>query len=121
LSRHTESTLDGVFRNLFPSNEINYEQILNSLISKDKNIMLKSDIAEPELFSLLLLLGHYLKEIGFNVSSSLIYFYAHTLLKAWVSKKRLSRGEVIEGLKGLLAYAEKMQEQQQGQGLMRRY
>jgi hypothetical protein len=80
--------------------DITYEQILNSLLDS-KDLVLKTEVKEPQKLAGLKIFGKYLEQIGFEEGSSLIEMFIEILNEFMVSYDRQSRREIVDAVKSM--------------------
>lgn len=76
--------------------DITLQQILNALISYDKNLDLKTEIHRPKALSALNVVKQYLDQKGFKNSADTIDLFIDVYLRYMVSYKRQSRKEIVK-------------------------
>jgi hypothetical protein len=80
---------------------ITIQQILNNLLSDDKNLELKTQIDKPLNLSVFYMFADSLKSFGFDDISNLLKSWISIFLKYMVSDDRQSRKEVIRAISSL--------------------
>lgn len=87
---------------LFTPQEKSDQQIMEVaklLVTKDKNLALKTEIDDPLNFAVMGAMGDYLKKMGLHRSAKLIKNILENHMTYQVSYKRKGRAELIEALK----------------------
>jgi len=74
-------------------------EVAKLLVTKDKNLALKTEIDDPLNFAVMGAMGDYLKKSGLDRSAKLIGNILDNHMTYMVSFKRRGRGELIEALK----------------------
>lgn len=113
------SVIKDIYKDLIKSEDLSLEKILAILLKSDDNLALKTQVDNPLGLSILSMLAEYLKTKKLKISSKLLKGFIKLYLEYMVSYKRMSRKEIIEGMKSLYQY-EKDKEMQKNE-LMRRY
>lgn len=88
--------------------DISLNQILNNLLSADKNLELKTHIFKPKELASLSVLAKYLRDKEFPISAKVLDNFIEMYLKYMVSFKRLSRKEVIKALSSMIPEEEEL-------------
>jgi len=92
------SVLDEIIK----TEEISLQQILNNLLSGDKDLDLKTHIHRPKQLASLVVMSNHLDDTGFDGSAKLIDKFINKYSRYMVSFKRMSRIEIIKALSHLV-------------------
>lgn len=92
---------EDLMKDFLRSNEVTYQQILNTLLEGGKNISLKSDIPYPQKLAVLDVLRVMLKKLGWEKSAGSLKTFTKKYLEYRISKNRASRTEVVNALSGM--------------------
>jgi len=74
-------------------------EVINRLMSGDKDIDLKSEIHKPRELSVLNVIRDYAKEFNFKKAASILENFKISYLRNMVSANRMGRMEIVEILK----------------------
>lgn len=86
------------FNSIIRVNETTYQDILNTLLDKDKNLELKTHIVKPKDLTNLRMYGKYFKSIKLVKCGKYIKDWINCFLAYMVSWKRESRKETVRVL-----------------------
>ena len=109
--------LEGLQRDLFKSDDLSFQKILNELLRSDANLPLKTQIENPLNLAMLKTLASLLKIRKMKKSGKMIDDFIKVFLEYMVSYKRKSRAEIIDAVKHQLENEDNKQINQ----LLRRY
>ncbi|MGV9141362.1 MAG: hypothetical protein ACOC1X_00325 [Promethearchaeota archaeon] len=115
MSDYNDIIADDIESEFQEDSDITLQQILNALISYDKNLDLKTEIYRPKSLAALNVVQQYLKQKKFTKSAETIGTFIDVFLKYMVSYKRQSRSEIVkafqfsnEALKATLSISDKL-------------
>ena len=115
MSEYDDIIADDIESEFQEDSDITLQQILNALISYDKNLDLKTEIHRPKSLAGLNVVQQYLKQKGFVKSADTIGLFLDVYLKYMVSYKRQSRNEIVkafqfssEAIKTTLSISDKL-------------
>jgi len=109
--------LEGLQSDLFKTEDLSFQKILNELMRSDVNLPLKTQIENPLNLAILKVLANMLKQRGMKKSGKILDDFIRTFLEYMVSYKRMSRKEIIDAVKHQLESKDDTQFQQ----LLKRY
>lgn len=93
--------LDNIERLFTPQEKEEHKvmEVAKLLVTKDKNLALKTEISDPLNFAVMGAMSEYLKKSGLKKSATLIHNILENHMIYMVSYKRKSRNELIEALR----------------------
>lgn len=90
-----------------PDADMSIQQILNSLMSNDINLEMKTEIKKPQRIAAIKSFTKLLNHKGLELSSETLVYFIREYLTNMVSYNREGRREVIKALVGMLNEIEK--------------
>lgn len=95
--------MPNIVEDFIESNDLTYQEILNTLLDGEMNLDLKTHIFRPKQLASLHILGELLKTYNYPKSSTIIENFLTKFLRFMVSFNRLSRKEIVDAIKSNLA------------------
>lgn len=97
-----------IIEDFIESNDLTYQEILNTLLDGEQNLDLKTHIFRPKQLASLFILGTLLKEYDYHRSAGKINTFLDKFLRFMVSFNRLSRREIVDAIKSNIAEEKEM-------------